>query len=98
LLFLLFLLRFFPFGVELVQFSPSRGSSLLYGAVGLLLRPFNVVNDLSRACPGNGVRRDVGRDFMLENELAGIGVWNIMRSFPQLWLVINSLYDIEKVI
>lgn len=33
-----------------------------------------------------------------ENELAGIGIWNIMRTFPQLWLVINSLYDIEKVI
>lgn len=33
-----------------------------------------------------------------EYELAGIGIWNIMRTFPQLWLVINSLYDIEKVI
>lgn len=33
-----------------------------------------------------------------EYELAGIGIWNIMRTFPQLWLIINSLYDIEKVI
>jgi len=33
-----------------------------------------------------------------EYELAGIGIWNIMRTFPQLWLVINSTYDIEKVI
>ncbi len=33
-----------------------------------------------------------------EFELGGIGIWNIMRTFPQLWLVINSMYDIEKVI
>ena len=24
-------------------------------------------------------------------------IWNIMRYFPQLWLVLNSLYNIEKV-
>jgi spore germination protein len=30
-------------------------------------------------------------------DLAGTGVWNIMRYFPQLWLVLNSLYNIEKV-
>ena len=30
-------------------------------------------------------------------DLGGTGVWNIMRYFPQLWLVLNSLYNIEKV-
>lgn len=30
--------------------------------------------------------------------LGGTGVWNIMRYFPQLWLVLNSLYSIEKVL
>ena len=30
-------------------------------------------------------------------DLGGTGVWNIMRYFPQLWLVLNSLYHIEKV-
>ena len=33
-----------------------------------------------------------------EYELGGIGIWNIMRSFPQMWLIINSLYNIEKII
>ena len=33
-----------------------------------------------------------------EYELGGIGIWNIMRAFPQMWLVINSMYDIEKII
>ncbi len=28
----------------------------------------------------------------------GVGVWNIMRFFPQMWLVINSQYEIEKVV
>ena len=28
--------------------------------------------------------------------LQGIGVWNIMRYFPSLWLILNSLYTIEK--
>lgn len=32
-----------------------------------------------------------------EYRLRGVSVWNIMRYFPQLWLVINQLYDIEKL-
>ena len=27
----------------------------------------------------------------------GVGIWNIMHYFPQLWLVINSQYNIEKI-
>lgn len=30
--------------------------------------------------------------------LRGIGVWNIMRYFPQLWMVLCSQYAIKKVI
>ena len=26
----------------------------------------------------------------------GVSIWNIMRYFPQLWLVLNNLYEIEK--
>ena len=28
----------------------------------------------------------------------GIGIWNIMNFFPQMWLVINSQYEIETVL
>lgn len=31
-----------------------------------------------------------------EYRLRGVSVWNIMRYFPQLWLVLSQLYDIEK--
>nr|WP_312578427.1 glycosyl hydrolase family 18 protein [Sedimentibacter sp.] len=33
-----------------------------------------------------------------EYNFDGVAFWNIMSYFPQSWLVINSLYDIEKVI
>ena len=31
-----------------------------------------------------------------QNGMRGIGIWNIMRYFPQMWLTLNSLYEIEK--
>ena len=31
-----------------------------------------------------------------ELDLNGVSIWNIMTWFPQMWLVINSQYDIEK--
>jgi len=31
-----------------------------------------------------------------EYQLRGVSIWNIMRYFPQLWLVLNQLYEIEK--
>jgi len=33
-----------------------------------------------------------------EFQLNGISIWNIMNWFPQMWLVINSQYDIDKVL
>lgn len=32
-----------------------------------------------------------------EYRLRGVSIWNIMRYFPQLWLVLNQLYNIEKL-
>lgn len=33
-----------------------------------------------------------------EYNLDGVGYWNVMKYFPQNWLVVNSLYDINKVL
>ena len=33
-----------------------------------------------------------------EYGLRGMGIWNLMRPFPQLWLVLNSEYEIAKVL
>lgn len=35
-------------------------------------------------------------DLLLEKDITGTGVWNVMLYFAQLWLVINSQYEIIK--
>ncbi|ROR30753.1 spore germination protein [Mobilisporobacter senegalensis] len=35
---------------------------------------------------------------VLNYDLNGVGIWNIMIYYPQLWLIINSQYDIIKII
>jgi len=37
-------------------------------------------------------------DLFSEYGFEGVGYWNIMRYFPQNWLVVSSLYDIAKVL
>lgn len=37
-------------------------------------------------------------ELISEYDLNGAGYWNIMRYFPQNWLVLNSLYQIRKVV
>lgn len=37
-------------------------------------------------------------DLFSEYGFEGVGIWNIMKYFPQKWLVLSSLYDIAKVI
>ncbi len=37
-------------------------------------------------------------DLITEFDLIGTGIWNIMRYFPEGWLIINGLYDIYKAL
>lgn len=37
-------------------------------------------------------------DLFSEYDFEGVGYWNVMRYFPQNWLVISSLYDIAKIL
>lgn len=37
-------------------------------------------------------------DLFSEYGFEGVGYWNVMRYFPQNWLVLSSLYDIVKVL
>lgn len=41
---------------------------------------------------------DAWVNYVLEFKLNGCGIWNTMNFFPQLWLIINSQYEIEKVL
>ncbi|SHO44733.1 LysM peptidoglycan-binding domain-containing protein [Anaerocolumna xylanovorans] len=36
--------------------------------------------------------------FVPELRIQGVGIWNIMNYFAQMWLVINSQYDINKIL
>jgi len=36
-------------------------------------------------------------NMVAEYGMAGISIWNIMKFYPQLWLVVNALYDIENI-
>lgn len=44
--------------------------------------------------------RSMEAKFRLINEyqLSGAGIWQIMNFFPQMWLVVNSLYNVQKVL
>lgn len=37
-------------------------------------------------------------DLFTEYGFEGVGYWNVMKYFPQNWLVVSSLYDIAKVL
>ena len=37
-------------------------------------------------------------DLFSEYGFEGVGYWNVMRYFPQNWLVVSNLYDIAKVL
>jgi len=37
-------------------------------------------------------------ELIMEFDLIGTGIWNVMRYFPEGWLVINALFDIYKVL
>ncbi len=39
---------------------------------------------------------EAGLNLVREYNLGGIGIWNIMRYFPSLWLLVNQLYRIVK--
>ncbi len=37
-------------------------------------------------------------DLVIENDLKGISIWNVMYFAPQTWLILNTQYEIENVI
>ncbi len=37
-------------------------------------------------------------NLVIEEELGGAGVWNIMSYCPQLWLILNSTFHIQKLL
>ena len=46
----------------------------------------------------NAITVDSHVSLLLENGIKGVGIWNVMIYFAQLWLVINSQYKIVKLL
>ena len=46
----------------------------------------------------DGRSMDAKLRLLREYNLAGASIWQIMKFFPQLWLVLNSLYSVEKLL
>lgn len=86
--------------VEAVELAYDVGSSIQYDEVSQ--SPFFVYYD------NEGRQHEVWfedarsieakLDLFSEYGFEGVGYWNVMRYFPQNWLVLSSLYDIAKVL
>nr|WP_308743524.1 glycosyl hydrolase family 18 protein [uncultured Anaerocolumna sp.] len=86
--------------VEAIERAVQYGATILFDEVAQT--PFFYYTD------SEGVAHVVWFDdarsmeakFRLINEyqLSGAGVWQIMNFFPQMWLVVNSLYNVQKIL
>lgn len=92
----------------------TTGQAITYGSAMELAREFNAVIQFDEVTKASYFRfysdfeyivrfRDArGINYALNSVsmygIHGLGIWNIMYFFDQLWLVINSQYNIEKVL
>lgn len=86
--------------VEAVQLAKQEGAYIQYDEVAQ--SPFFIYYDNQgrqhQVWFEDARSVEAKLDLFSEYGFLGVGYWNIMRYFPQNWLVLNSLYDIEKVL
>lgn len=86
--------------VEAVQLAKEVGSPIQYNEVSQA--PFFVYYDNQgrqhQVWFEDARSIEAKLDLFSEYGLEGVGYWNIMRYFPQNWLVLSSQYDITKVL
>jgi len=89
--------------VEAVELAAERGVSIEYNEVSQA--PFFNYYDQTPSGPvlhevwfSDARSVDASLRLIDRYGIDGTGVWNIMRYFPQFWLVLNSLYGINKVL
>lgn len=89
--------------VEAVELAAQKGATIEYNEVSQA--PYFNYYDQTQSGPVQhevwfSDPRSVDASLRLIDRygIDGTGVWNIMRYFPQFWLVLNSLYGINKVL
>ncbi len=91
----------------------SRGQAISYNSVLELARDLGVAIQYDDITKSSYFQYTLGDEYFVQFKdarsieaytglvpelgLNGIGIWNIMYFFAQMWLVINSQYDIEKL-
>ncbi len=99
-------------GISKVQTLSNNAAVELARQVGAVIEfdeasqaPFFLYTDTNREQSTNHIvwfkdarSIDTVLKLVSEYELKGIGAWNIMQFFAQMWLVINSQYEIDKVL
>ncbi len=82
-----------------VELAISKGSEILYDEYSQ--SPYFYYTDpegTKRVVWFEDVRSLNGKFLLVsENSLRGCGYWNLMRPFPQNYLLLNSLFRIEKI-
>ncbi|MBP3378943.1 MAG: LysM peptidoglycan-binding domain-containing protein [Clostridia bacterium] len=90
--------------VEAVQLALDRGAAIEYDETAQ--SPYFTYYDRPQTYNdavehivwfGNGRSSEAMLRLVSEYGLNGAGVWNIMKYFPSLWTVMNSLYTIRKI-
>jgi len=86
-----------------VELASEVGTTIQFDEVAKA--PFFQYEDISSGVPIQHIvwfddARSINEKvkFVPEYGLQGIIIWNIMRYFPQMWLVVNNQYEIEKVL
>ncbi len=87
--------------VEAVEIAQRAGVPIQYdeGSQAPFFRYFNLDNGQEHEVWFEDAR-SVQAKARLVNEfgLYGIGIWQLMRYFPQMWLVLNSMHEIIKLL
>ncbi|MBO5416713.1 MAG: LysM peptidoglycan-binding domain-containing protein [Clostridia bacterium] len=88
---------------DAVDFAAEKRAAIEYDSVAQ--SPFFKYYDRADGTPrahevwfGDARSSQAMLDMADEFKLGGVSVWNAMRYFPQLWLLINGMYNIKKVL
>lgn len=85
--------------ITAINLAVSKGSEILYDEISQ--SPYFYYTDpdgIARVVWFEDVRSMYSKyRLVLDNHIRGCGYWNLMRPFPQGFLLLNSIFDIIKV-
>lgn len=84
--------------VQAVELASEVGAEILFDEQSMAPYFYYTLNDNEHVVWFEDARSiDAKLRLAAEYNLHGVSYWNIMRYFPQNWLIANSLYDIRRL-